>query len=631
MSQATVHRFQAEVSQVLHLVINSLYSHKEVFLRELVSNASDALDKLRFRSIREPELLEAGEVLGIRIIPDKAAGTLTIADNGVGMTAEELTQNLGTVAWSGSRAFLDQLAKAQAEGQTAPQLIGQFGVGFYSAYLVADQVEVLSRAAGQTQAHRWRSAGKDDFTVEPAERDGRGTSIVLHLKPEHREFLETWRLRELVTRYSDYMGHPIELGTEKDGQLTFETINRASALWQRAPSEVTAEQYEEFYKHLTHALDAPLGHRHFKIEGTQLFAGLLFVPRTAPFNWLESETKHGIRLHVRRVFVMENCEELVPRWLRFVRGVIDSEDLPLNVSREMLQDSRAVRIIKKQVTSQTLDLLTEIAKDKPEEYATFWSHFGATLKEGLHFEPEYKGRLGELVRFHSTAGSALVSLAEYVDRAPEGQTAIYYAEGTSRAALESSPHLESLRKKGYEVLLLTDPVDPFAIEGLGEYRGKSFVSAMNADVELPADANGADEAARQESASLLERAKTVLAEQVSDVRVSTRLTDSPACLVVPEGGLAPHIERLLRARQGDLPMRKRILEVNVEHPVVQSLRALHAQDASSPRVAEFLEVLYDQALLAEGSPIPDAARFAKRIAELLTLAAAGEAGQSAPR
>ena len=640
MSEKKVHRFQAEVNQVLRLVINSLYRHKEIFLRELVSNGSDALDRLRFRAIREPDLLDSGDALCIRIIADKNAGTLTIEDNGDGMSAEELVKNLGTVAWSGSRDFLEKLEQAQAAQEEGMQLIGQFGVGFYSSYLVADRVEVISCAAGAAEAHRWASDAQESFTVEPAERKERGTAVVLHLKGDQKEFLEPFRLRQLVTRYSDYISHPVQLAVErksdddsKPAETVFEDINRASALWQRPPAEVEKEQYEEFYRHLTHDWEAPLAWRHFKIEGTQMFTGLLFLPRQRPFDLFDPQPRYGVRLHVQRVFVMDEAEELVPRWLRFLRGVIDSEDLPLNVSRETLQDSRAVKTIKKQVTVRTLDLLDELAAERAEDYQTFWNNFGAVLKEGLHFDPDYKQREAKLLRYESSRQPGLTSLSDYVERMPEGQTSIYYAAGISRSAVESSPHLEALTQRGYEVLFMTDAVDPFAVSTLGEFEGKPLVSAMTADLKLnersPEEEkeNAADKQQREAVGPLLERIQKVLEDRVQEVRASERLTDSPACLVIPDGGLQPHIERMLRARRMDLPPTKRILEVNVKHPLVQGMNRLQQRDADSEKLAEWIEVVYAQALLAEGSPVDDPARLAQRLGKLLTTVVGTEAAE----
>ncbi len=629
MSKET-HAFEAEVSQVLKLVINSLYSNKEVFLRELISNASDALDKRRFRAIQEPELLEEGEDLKIQIVPDAANRTLTISDNGVGMTHDELAKSLGTVAWSGSRAFLDALEASQDSEKQRLQLIGQFGVGFYSAYLVADRVEVVSRAAGYSEAFRWESGGQDSYSLEPAERDRVGTSITLHLKEDQAEYLEEFRLRQLVGRYSDYIPYPIELAKKREegkDAPEFEAVNRASALWQRSPKDVTEEQYEEFYKHLSHDWEGPRTHRHFHIEGTQMFAGLLFIPKRAPFDLFEAEPRHGVRLHVKRVFVMDNCEELVPRWLRFVRGVIDSEDLPLNVSREVLQDSRAVKIIRKQVVGQTLDALEELAKDKPEEYIEFWKAFGSVLKEGLHFEPEYRDRIAKLLRYESSSRDGLVSLDEYIEKMPEGQSDIYYATGLGRDLVKSSPHLEQLTKRGYEVLLMFEPVDPFAMQNFTEYREKKLVSAMAADLTLEEQDTGETKQAEPEGTqALVEHFKAVLEEQVSEVRPSKRLADSPACLVVPEGGLAPHIERMLRARNENLPFAKRILEVNVQHPLIRKIGNLYTQSDHKQMAEDWIHLVYDQALLAEGSPIDDPGSFARRMTKLMTRAAEAEAG-----
>ncbi len=627
--EAVRHAFQAEVNQVLHLVIHSLYSNKEIFLRELVSNASDALDKRRFAAIEDKALLDDGETLKIRVIPDSEAGTLTIWDNGIGMTQEELQKNLGTIAWSGSKEFLAKLKAAG--GQDVPRLIGQFGVGFYSAYLVADRVSVVSRAAGSAEAFRWESSGEDGFTIEPAERDSAGTSVTLHLKEDQRDYLQTYRLRELIQRYSDYVAHSIELPSKdsKKEAPEFEAVNRASALWQRSPKELNAEQYAEFYKHLTHDWEPPLGHRHFQIEGTQMFSGLLFVPSRAPFDLFDSSAKHGVRLHVRRVFVMDNCEELAPRWLRFVRGVIDSEDLPLNVSRETLQDSRVVRAIKKQVVHQVLELLSETAQERAAEYEKFWQNFGAVLKEGLYFETESKEKLEKLLRFYSSAQSKLISLDEYIAAMPEGQSAIYYILGPTQKVAASSPHLERVRKAGYDVLLLTDPVDSFAINSLNEYAGKQLISVTAQDLKLPGedsekseDREESDE--KKESPPLFARFQDVLKDKVVEVRASKRLTDSPACLIQPEGALPPHIERLLRAQQKDVPAPRRILEVNLEHPLVKRVSALGEREPDSERVRDWFELIYDQALLAEGSPIEDPAGFAKKLTRLLTEAAEHE-------
>jgi molecular chaperone HtpG len=627
MSEATTHSFKAEVSQVLHLVVNSLYSHKEVFLRELVSNASDALDKRRFEAVTHPEMAASGD-LKIRISVDPVASTLTISDNGIGMNAAELEQNLGTIARSGTREFLNKVAKAREASDQGLQLIGQFGVGFYSAYLVADRVDVITRRAGEETAQRWTSDAQESFTIEPDTRPEAGTTLVLQVKEEQKEFLNAGRLRELIRRYSDYIGHPIEISVpakEAGAGPTFERINQASALWQRSSSEVTEEQYTEFYRHLSHDFEPPLAHRHFKVEGTQEFAGLLFLPKRAPFDLYDPAAKHGIRLHVRRVFVMDDCAELLPNFLRFVRGVVDSEDLPLNVSREILQDSKLVRVIRKQVVNHTLSMIEELAGKDVELFAKFWADFGAVIKEGIHFESEHRDRIAKIVRYESSTQPGLTSLGEYISRMKEGQKAIYYATGTSRALLDSSPHLETLKKRGYEVLFMTDGVDPFAVTSLSEFEGKPLVSAMDENLDLGeeelSDEQRAAEAEQKKQAEpLVERFKSVLASKVGEVRLSTRLTDSPVCLVIPDGGMAPHIERLMMARQMGIPPQKRILELNPGHPLIQNLER---RDRDEPgNVAAWIELLYDQALIAEGSPLDSPAAFAQRLTTLLTSASA---------
>jgi molecular chaperone HtpG len=635
--QRETHAFQAEINQLLSLVINSLYSHKEIFLRELVSNASDALDKLRFRAITEPELLADDPALELRVIPDRDKGTLTIEDTGIGMTHDELVKNLGTIAHSGSREFLEALSQ---RGQKDVQLIGQFGVGFYSAYLVADRVEVVSRAPGKDQpAWRWASDAKGSFTVEPAERATRGTAVTLHLKEDQKEFLEEYRLRTLITQYSDYVGHPIKLqvkkttGTGDDAktETSLEVVNKASALWQRAKSEITDEQYQEFYKHLTHDWEAPLAWTHFKTDGNQQFTGLLFVPKHPPFD-LNAQQQRGVRLFVKRVFIMDRCEELVPQWLRFVRGVIDSDDLPLNVSRELLQDSQVVRAIRKHVVKKSLELLEKLAKDKPEDYREFWKSFGTVVKEGLAIESENKEKIGGLLRYESSREEGLTSLADYVSRMKEGQEAIYYIYGESRQAVADSPHLEALKQRGFEVLYMTDPVDEWAAQGLREFQGKPLVSALQSDLKLQStDEQKKEQEQRAEGLkALTERMKDVLKDAVREVRVSDRLTDSPVCLVVPEGGSPAYLERLLqqRGKGMGLPRVKRIMEVNPNHPVITHLKTVHERQPDAAQVTEWIELLHDQALLTEGSTISDPNRFARRMTGLLTQVAAQAAAQA---
>ena len=614
---ATTHRFEAEVEQVLRLVIESFYSNREVFLRELVSNAADALDKLRFAAVTDPSLVPQGTSLAIRLVPDRDAGTLTVWDDGIGMSREELVEHLGTIAKSGTRELAQKLAEAKESGDLS--LIGQFGVGFYSAYLVADRVEVVSRKAGTGEAHRWTSAAKGTFTVEPAERETHGTSVVLHLAEAHREYLDPVRLRGLVERYSDYLSWPVELRTTKkqgdDYVEAFEKINQSSALWQRPRAQIEDDKARELYRHLTSDFDEPLAWRHFRVEGTQLFSGMLFVPSHAPWTMWQPEAKHGVRLYVKRVFIMDDAAELLPSWLRFVRGVVDSEDLPLNVSRELLQDSRVVTTIKKQLVKQTLDMLEELAKERPADYVKFWAAFGPVLKEGLHAEPSRAAELAPLLRFHSSEDDGLTSLAEAKARMKEGQPALYYVLGESLAQAQHSPHIEALRKKGYEVLYLIDPVDPFAIGALTEFEGTPLESASDAK---PGEGDeAADEDRGAALGDLRSRFRTKLQDEVSEVRLSARLVDSPVCLVMPPGGLPPHFERLLRATQKDLPKQKRILELNPSHPVIENLRRLLAEGKAVERVDEWIALLYDQAKIAEGTALDDPAAFTRRVTALL--------------
>lgn len=621
---ATTHKFEADVSRVLHLVINSLYSNKEIFLRELVSNASDALDKLRFAALTEPALLPAGTELAIRLVPDVAARTLSIVDNGIGMSRDELIENLGRIAHSGTARFSEMLKDAQTAGDTT--LIGQFGVGFYSAWLVADSVTVVSRRAGSDEAFQWKSDARESYSIEPATRDSQGTTVTLHLGEEHVAYLEQWQLKRLVQRYSDYVSHPIKLEVEGDeeGETTDETLNQASALWRRATTDVTDDQYNEFYKHLSHDWQNPLARTHFRIEGASLFHGLLFIPSQPPFDLFDRNRKNGVRLYVKRVLIMENCEELLPEWLRFVRGVIDSDDLPLNVSRELLQDSKLTRTIRKQVVRKVLDLLDDLATNHTEDYTKFWGHFGRVLKEGLHFEPEFADRIAKLVRFESSKVEGTTSLADYVSRMPEDQKAIYYAMGPNRRTVESSPHLERISGRGLEVLYMTDSIDQWALHGLKEFEGKQLVSAMSAELDLDTDEEKKQAEERTEALKpLTDRFQEVLGGKVSEVRVSERLDASPVCLVVPEGGIHAHIERMLRASDYDMPQQKRILEINPKHPIVANLERLNGAEAGTGDIGDWIEMLYDQALISEGSPIEDPARFATRLTRLLQQATAG--------
>lgn len=627
------HRFQAEVAEVLSLVVNSLYTHKEVFLRELVSNASDAIDQLAFRALEEPALLEGGGAHRIDIVPDREKRTLTISDDGMGMDEAELVRNLGTIAHSGTRKLLESLSGDQRRDLS---LIGQFGVGFYSAFLVADRVEVVTRrAGGDGRAFRWSSDGKTGFTVEPAERASRGTDVILHLKATEDDFAREWTLRELVRKYSDFVRHPIRLqvtrgeGAEKKTEL--EQVNRAAALWTRPKSEITDEAADDFYRHVTHDWQAPLAWTHFRTEGAQEMTGMLFVPRSAPAFDTALARRKGVRLFVRRVFIMDDCEEILPEYLRFVRGVLDSEDLPLNVSREFLQRDRVAAGIRKQVVRKVLDLLESLASEGPrpaadgdedavaDRYAHFWREHGRVLCEGVAADTDHAERVTKLLRFQSSHGEGLTGFADYVKRMPEGQTQIYYAVADSRATAERSPAAEGLRKRGYEVLYALEPVEEWVLAQVPEFEGKKIVSCGSGDVELPEDAAEKEKREKQsgEFAPLLDRARKALESAVKDVRLGGRLTESPACLVAEDREVSPALARLLKAQDRNWEPPKRVLELNPSHPVVARLNALAADASQEGRVAELATLLYDQALVAEGSAPSDPARFSRQVTDLL--------------
>ncbi|WP_342240704.1 molecular chaperone HtpG [Inquilinus sp. OTU3971] len=604
--------FQAEVSRLLDIVAHSLYSQKEVFLRELISNASDACDRLRYAAITAPELSAGDADYRITLAVDPAARTLTVADNGIGMGREELVGNLGTIARSGTRAFIETLS---GDAKKDVGLIGQFGVGFYSAFMVSREVEVFSRKAGEEQGWRWVSDGKGAFTVGAAEDVSRGTRIVMHLSDGEDEFLSPLRLRQIVKTHSDHIAIPIVLVGE-DGKS--ETLNRASALWTRPKAEITAEEYKEFYHHVAHAFDEPWLTAHWKAEGAIEYSSLLFVPSTQPFDLWEPERKHRVKLYVRRVFVTEAAEGLIPPYLRFLRGVIDSEDLPLNVSREMLQSNPTVTKIRQGVTKKVLAELGRKAKDDAEAYGKFWTAFGAVLKEGIYEDREQRDALLPLLRFRSTKGDGLVSLEEYVGRMRPGQDEIWYITGDDAAALARSPQLEGFRARDVEVLLLTDPVDEFAVPSLGEFQGKPFKSATRggadlSKIEAPAEAPKPE--AGEGMDALVAALKLALADQVKDVRASQRLTDSAVCLVADEGDTDLHLERLLKQHRRVDSSSKRILEVNPGHPLIRRLAERAA--AQDPALEDCAFLLLDQARIIEGEPLPDPAAFSRRLADAL--------------
>jgi molecular chaperone HtpG len=607
--------FQAEVSRLLDIVAHSLYSEKEIFLRELISNASDACDRLRYAALTEPVLAEGDTEYRVTLTPDKSARTLTIADNGIGMNREELIDNLGTIARSGTAAFVSQLS---GDARKDMSLIGQFGVGFYSAFMVAEQVEVLSRKAGESQGWRWMSDGKGEFTVEPLSEAARGAKIVIHLREGEDEYLDPATLRRIVKTYSDHIGLPIIL---KDGGKE-ETINTASALWTRPRSEITAEQYKEFYHHVGHSFDDPWLTLHNKAEGVLEYTNLLFVPSTKPFDLFDPERKSRIKLYVRRVFITDEATDLLPAYLRFLRGIVDSEDLPLNISREMLQSNPMVARIRQQLTRRILSELAKKAAEATDEYTKFWDNFGAVLKEGLYEDLDHREDLLGLARFRSTTRDQLVSLDDYVGAMKPGQDAIYTIHGDNLDVIKKSPQLEGFRARGVEVLLMTDPIDEFWVPTIGRYKEKPFKSATRGGVDLdkiplseaPGD-KGPEPPAKL--ASLIAIFKLALGEAIKDVRSSERLTDSAVCLVADEGDMDMHLERLLKQHRQLDSASRRILEVNPRHKLIERLAANVGEPGASDHLSEFAWLLLDQARIVEGEQLPDPSAFARRLAMLL--------------
>jgi molecular chaperone HtpG len=611
--------FKTELKQLLHIIIHSLYSHKDIFLRELISNASDAIDTVRFQSLTQGDLLEGDSEWKIKLIPDKEKGTLTISDNGIGMSPETIVEHLGTIAKSGTQAFMQTLKDADVKER--PNLIGQFGVGFYSSFMAADKVTVESRTAGpKANGVRWESTGEGDYQIEPIEKEKRGTDVILHLREADKEYLDPWRLRQLVKKYSDFVEHSIVMDVEKEEEegkktTTEETINSRKALWLRPKSEITQEEYVEFYKHLSHDHDKPAKIIHYSAEGAIEFKALLYIPEHKPFDLMWGDSRKGLQLYIQRVFIMDDCETLLPLYLRFVRGVVDSPDLPLNVSREILQKSAPLEKIKTNLVSKILNTLDEMKRKEYDAYLAFYLELGEILKEGVYHDWSNKEKLADLLLYQSTKTESgkYTSLAEYVEKMPADQTEIYYLIGESREMLEQSPYLESFKSKGQEVLLLTDPIDEFVAQNLTTYKEKKLKAVDKGD--LPGTV---DEEKKKEFASFLEFVAKRLPE-VSEVRLSGRLEQSASCLVAKEGSSTAHMERLM-ARMGrnkDLPPPERILELNPGHPTVVGIRALFDRKPDDPRLETYCRLLYDQAVIAEGSKLKDPLAFAKRINELL--------------
>ena len=620
--------FRAEVKQILDLMIHSLYSHKEIFLRELISNASDAIDRARYQSLTDAGIMEDDPDWKIKIIPDKDAGTLTVSDNGIGMTRDEIIEALGTIAHSGTKEFLSALQDKDIREN--PELIGQFGVGFYSSFMVADRVTVVTRKAGhQGSGTKWESAADGYFMVEEVKKEKKGTDVILHLKEDARKYLEEWEIRSIVRKYSDYIEHPIVMDVEKEQESTLkkgekvkikeeETLNSRKAIWLRDKSAIKDEEYNEFYRHVSHDFSDPAKVIHFKAEGTSEFTALLFIPSRMPFDIFYKDYKVGPMLYVKRVQIMDHCEELVPRYLRFVKGVVDSSDLPLNVSREMLQSNRQVDIINKNITKKVLDTLKEMKEKDFDKYLSFYKEFGRVLKEGVHFDFSRREAICDLLLFQSTGlpEGSYRSLDDYIRNMRDGQEEIYYITGTSYEEAKNSPYLEAFREKGYEVLIMLDEVDDFIVSGL-EYKGKKFKSAIKGEVSLDEKDAKLRKEAKKKYSALIDMIKDQLKESIKEVRLSGRLKDTACCLVGDDDSLDPQMEKLFKAMGQNIPENKRILEINPDHPLIDSMQKLFEKEQKSVALKEYIDMLYNQALLLEGSRPKDPAAFAAAVAKLM--------------
>jgi molecular chaperone HtpG len=625
-----IHQFKTEVQQLMNIIIHSLYSHREIFLRELISNASDAIDKLRFKAQTESELLGDDTELKIRITADKKKRTLEITDNGIGMTYDEVVENIGTIAKSGTAGFLESVGAAGPQGGVTPELIGQFGVGFYSAFIVADKVTLITRAAGSESATKWESSGDGSYTIEAVDKKTRGTTILLKLKKEEKDeadFTEEWTLRGIVKKHSDFVAYPIVMDVEKtepvldkDGKpekdktekvIREETLNSMKAIWTRNKKEVTDEEYNEFYNHISHDWNPPLTHLHLKLEGATEYSALLYLPAKAPFDLFSQEQKHGIQLYSRRVFIMENCKELMPQYLAFVKGVVDAPDLNLNVSREILQQDALVRNIKKNLVRKILDLLVEMEKEK---YETFYAEFAPIFKAGISQDFDNKEKITALLRYKTThSDGKYSSLADYVGRMKPDQKEIYYITGDSLTALLNSPHLERLKEKDLEVLLMTDPIDEWVIRDLHEFEKKSFKSAEKGDLDL----EKVDDTKKEEYTALFDFIKARLDEKVKEVKPSTHLKDSVACLSGDAYGMSAYMEKILKAGGQDLPKTKRVLELNMDHPLLAKIKAVFEKDKDANALKDYTDLLFDMAVISEGGKLENPSRFSKLLGDLM--------------
>ncbi|OTQ31774.1 molecular chaperone HtpG [Gilliamella apicola] len=612
--------FQSEVKQILHLMIHSLYSNKEIFLRELISNASDAADKLRFKALENPDLYAGDGELGVRIWVNKEAGTLSISDNGIGMTRDEVIENLGTIAKSGTKAFLESIGSDQAKDS---QLIGQFGVGFYSAFIVADKVTVRTRAATAKadQAVMWESAGEGEYTISDDNKETRGTEITLHLKEDEKEFLDDWRLRSIISKYSDHISLPVEVQTtdEESKEVKWEKVNKAQALWTRSKSDITDEEYKEFYKHLSHDYADPLSWSHNRVEGKQEYTSLLYIPAKAPWDMWNRDNKHGLKLYVQRVFIMDDAEQFMPNYLRFVKGLIDSNDLPLNVSREILQDNKITQSLRNACTKRVLQMLEKLAKDDKEQYQQFWGEFGLVLKEGTGEDFANRDAIAKLLRFastHTDSDAQTVSLEDYISRMQDGQEKIYYITADSYGAANYSPHLELFRKKGIEVLLLSDRIDEWMMSNLTEFDGKQFQSVSKSDESIEKLADQDSEEQKQVEKELepfIERVKTVLGDKVKEVKITHRLTNTPAVVTTAADEMSTQMAKLFAAAGQKAPEIKYTFEINPDHKLVK--RIADTQDESA--FTDWVELLLDQALLAEKGSLSDPSKFIQTMNKLL--------------
>ncbi|MDG5815690.1 molecular chaperone HtpG [Chitinispirillales bacterium ANBcel5] len=610
--------FQTEAKQLLHLMIHSLYSHKEIFLRELISNASDALDKLRFESLTNPSILDSSTELAIKVKADKDAKTITISDNGIGMSRQEVIKNIGTIARSGSKAFIEKMTGDQ---KADSNLIGQFGVGFYSVFMVASSVKLTTKRAGSDEAAVvWESNGESQYSLSETQKEDHGTEIVIYLKDEESEYAQDWQVRSIIKKYSDFIAFPIYLPNEKGKE---EVVNQSKPLWLRPASEITSEQYEDFFTSSLGGFGKPLTILHNRVEGILEYTSLLFIPSKSPFDLFSMERKHGVKLYVKRVFIMDNCKELLPEYLRFVRGVVDSEDLPLNVSREILQKNPVIERISKALVNKILTKLKELSETEPETYRTFWQEFGPVFKEGIHSDFENKEQLLELVRFQSSMGASkddLVSLKQYVGRMPQDQKHIYYITGDSREIVEKSPHLEVFRDKSIEVLYLVDPIDEWIVNDIYNFEGKELKSITQGDLDLGdlgKEEKETQEKTKSEYKKLSERIKNILSDSVKEVRVTTRLKDSPACLVADDNAMGSHMERLMKAMGQEVTEQKRILEINAEHPILQNMNSRYEKDPKDAHLEQWAHLLFEGALIAEGQMVPDPLAYSKRVNELL--------------